>query len=89
MAQAVMGEWTGPSLGHCVTMALPVPGALAVLTLWGHRQPGAASDLTLPWLLFGLHGPHCWVSLPPQPPLPATPRQSPAFPGQNGVRPAR
>ena len=80
------GRMGRPSLGHCVIMALAVPGALAVLTLWGHRQPGAASNLTLPWLLSGLHGPHL--------PLPAgsashpTPRQSPAFPGQNGVKPA-
>ena len=48
MAQAVMGEWAGPSLGHCITMALPVPGALAALTLWGHRRPEAASDLIPP-----------------------------------------
>lgn len=46
-----------PSLGHCprevsvvncITMALPVPGPLAALTLSGHREPGAVSDLILP-----------------------------------------
>ena len=53
-------------------MALAVPGALAVLTLWGHRQPGAASNLTLPWLLSGLHGPHL--------PLPAGSASHPTLP---------